>query len=68
MAKVQALYVEGDEEYKRLVKATAAARGVTVARFVRDALDAFFAAESARHTKHSARKSSAPTRYVSLKD
>jgi hypothetical protein len=68
MEKLQAVYVECDAEYKRRIKATAAERGITVARLVKEALDAYFAADGARQTKHSARKSSAPTRYVSLKD
>lgn len=65
---LQAVYVECDEAYKRRIKATAAERGVSVARLVKDALDLYFAADGARQTKQGVHKSSAPIRYTNVKD
>lgn len=68
MRTLQALYVNCDEAYKRRIKVAAAERGISVARFMREVIDAYFAAQDQRCANEKPHASAKPIRYTKVRD
>lgn len=60
-------WVTGDADFKRRVKAEAAARGVEMSDLIREALDLFFGGDDRRNGRPRG-SSNKPIRYTSIKD